>query len=318
MVNAVELRQSLSPVRGGLARVSELLAGALGSDVSPLAEASAHLTLLSGKMIRPALCLLSAGAAGGDVSAESLLLLAAALELLHTATLIHDDIIDGSALRRGRPTVNARWGDRAALLAGDFVFAKAFRLVCAAGDGRLTADLASVVAGMCEGEAIQMQTSPAHRDEATYLDIIRRKTAGLMSACCRCGAVLVHGSAEDAAALSRFGLAFGLAYQITDDNLDLAGDSAALGKPVASDVASGAPSLALFHLAASPGAPPDPSALPSGQLLDLLRSAGSLDYATRAARRHADDAKAALELLSPSRYREALSALADFGCCRDR
>jgi len=208
--------------------VEDALRGAVASSVSLLSRASEHIIRSGGKRLRPRVVLLSYKAAGGkDISRA--VPLAAAVELLHTASLIHDDINDRSDMRRGQATVNARWGDSLALLAGDFMFIRLLSLI-AAFDSRVIRVLADSCTAIVEGETLQMLSlGDTGMTEETYLRIVGQKTASLFSACAELGGLLAGGAEQQVSALKDYGLKMGTAFQIRDDTLDLVGRRDRLG-----------------------------------------------------------------------------------------
>lgn len=236
------LQEILGPVSEGLAAVERLLHSLVaGPGESEWLGATASALLdAGGKRLRPALVLLSAHA--GEYEAETAVPGAAALELLHLASLVHDDVIDQGTLRRGFPTVNARWGDALAILAGDHLFGKAVLAVSKL-PGVAARELATVIGELVTGEVDQQLGRERVPDLDAYLDRIGRKTAALFSACCRMGARLGRVGEVQTARLTQYGWWLGLSYQVVDDLLDLRGDPAALGKPVGMDAAAGVVTL---------------------------------------------------------------------------
>lgn len=230
----------LLPIEGELRRVEELLRAELSSAVQTVAAASRHILDAGGKRLRPSLVLLSAHACRGGFDCERAARIAASTELIHMATLMHDDVIDGSDSRRGRTTPNAIWGNQVSVLTGDYMLAKAFSLLAPDGDTGITQALSCATVAMAEGEISQIESrgdwsAPAER----YLSIIRDKTASFMSACCRIGAILAGGYQPAVEGLAQYGLNLGMAFQITDDLLDLVGDPVQTGKPVGADIREG-------------------------------------------------------------------------------
>lgn len=217
--------------------VDELLHQVVDSDVDVLRDASRHILEAGGKRIRPRLTLLAYEAAGGQ-DYKAILPVAAAVELVHTATLVHDDINDHGSLRRGRPTVNARWGRTFALLTGDFLFTKVYQLVAPYKD--LNVVFAETTVALVEGETLQAAAAKSGQlDRETYARIIAKKTASLFGACAKMGGMVAGGSADQLSALEQYGFNLGLAFQIVDDILDLIADSKTLGKTAGIDVAQG-------------------------------------------------------------------------------
>ena len=298
--------------------VEDALRGAVASSVSLLSRASEHIIRSGGKRLRPRVVLLSYKAAGGkDISRA--VPLAAAVELLHTASLIHDDINDRSDMRRGQATVNARWGDSLALLAGDFMFIRLLSLI-AAFDSRVIRVLADSCTAIVEGETLQMLSlGDTGMTEETYLRIVGQKTASLFSACAELGGLLAGGAEQQVSALKDYGLKMGTAFQIRDDTLDLVGRRDRLGKPVASDLEQGKMSLAtLFALKSSERAREVLFSNDAAQAIQLLRDTGALEYAMLKAREYSERAKEALSILPDSEAKAALFELADFAFARDQ
>jgi len=296
--------------------VEDALRRAVASKVSVLSKASEHIILSGGKRLRPRLVLLSHKASGGkDIS--RVVPLAAAVELLHTASLIHDDISDQSDLRRGQATVNAQWGDSLALLTGDFMFIRLLGLI-AAFDSRVIRVLADSCLALVEGETLEMLSlGDTGMDEQTYLRIVSQKTASLFSACAELGAVLARGSEPHVAALKEYGLNLGMAFQIRDDTLDLVGQRDELGKPVGSDLGQGKMSLAiLFALRKSERASELLLSRDAAQAIQLLRDIGALEYAVLKANEYSERAKKVLSVLPASEAKAELSKLADFVVAR--
>jgi octaprenyl-diphosphate synthase len=233
-------------LRHELAAVEMLLEDCSRSEVELLAEAARHILTAGGKRFRPQLTLLAARAFAPE--AAPAVPVAAALELIHTATLVHDDIVDESDSRRGRATANAFWGNAASVLMGDYLVMKAFALVAEIGDPRLIRLLCDTISRMCEGEVLQICVrSDAGLDIDTYLQIIEAKTGILMATCCRTGALLGGAALEQIEALTAFGTRVGVAFQIVDDVLDYTGEEGSLGKPIGSDLREGKVTLPLIY-----------------------------------------------------------------------
>jgi heptaprenyl diphosphate synthase len=224
-------------VQKELAQVEAELITVIHSPVSLITEIGGHLIEAGGKRLRPALYLLCAH--NGQRKTTQVLPMAVALELIHMATLVHDDVIDNSMTRRGIATANARWGNHISVLAGDYLFAKAFDTV-AATSGKMLKILTNTVCVLCEGEVIQIQSAfDPRQTEADYLSRIAKKTADFIAASCQLGGMSACLPAQDIQALYRFGNAVGLAFQITDDILDITGSQKQLGKPVGNDFRQG-------------------------------------------------------------------------------
>jgi octaprenyl-diphosphate synthase len=297
--------------------VEDALRDAVTSKVDLLSRAGGHVVLSGGKRLRPRVVLLSFKAAGGE-DISRVVPLAAAVELLHTASLVHDDINDRSDLRRGQTTVNARWGDSLALLAGDFLFISLLNLIAS-----FESSVIRVVADSClalvEGETLQVLTlRDIKMTEETYLKIVGQKTAALFSACAQLGAVLAGEAGQLASALSEYGRNLGIAFQIRDDTLDLVSRRDRLGKPVASDLVQGKMSLAtLFAIRESQEARDVLLSNDIGRAVELLNETGAIEYAMLKAREYSQKAKEALAILVGSSAKDALFDLADYAVARE-
>ncbi|HEX2051413.1 MAG TPA: polyprenyl synthetase family protein [Actinomycetota bacterium] len=300
-------------LRADMDRIEALLLDRAGSSAHPLvSEASTHLIKAGGKRLRPALVLMTAraGDARGDVADLS----AAAIELVHLATLYHDDVIDETDTRRGVPTVHAKWGTEVAVLAGDYLFARGCALGAEAG-GEVPGILARAIGEVCEGQILETASlGDAHRSIDDYLGIIRRKTAALFRAACELGAAASGVSGEDRAALVSYGEHLGLAFQMVDDLLDLVGDPDVTGKVPGTDLREG-----VFTLPVLIACERDASfaqRLAAGHLelepaLAALRTTGALDAALDLATSHASAAHTALETLPRAEWRDALDGMVD-------
>ena len=219
----------LAPVAVDLQRVDATIRARLASDVALVRQVAEYIVGGGGKRLRPALVLLSAGACGysGRTGHHEL---AAVVEFIHTATLLHDDVVDGSQLRRGRHTANAEFGNAAAVLVGDFLYSRAFQMMLSVESMRVMRVLADATNTIAEGEVLQlMNCHDPDVDEARYLDVIRRKTAKLFEAAARLGAVLAEAPAAVEAGLAEYGTRLGTAFQLIDDVFDYSGDAATIG-----------------------------------------------------------------------------------------
>ena len=248
-VNGARLEAILRPIEGDLARVSARLEACLRD---PIAANAVYLVAAGGKRLRPALVLL-AGRSGDYRGRRSALIdVAAAVELIHTATLIHDDIIDEAPTRRSQPTFHARFGTERAVLMGDYLYSLAFSMLAELGDAHLMAYTAEVCRRMSQGEFQEVAGRfRLNTSEAEYLEVIRNKTASLVAASCYLGARVAGAKLDTCERLARFGLSFGMAFQIVDDCLDLVGDESTVGKPLRSDLDKGSLSLPVIYLAHS-------------------------------------------------------------------
>ncbi|MBI3321984.1 MAG: polyprenyl synthetase family protein [Candidatus Omnitrophica bacterium] len=239
------LECALAPVKRQLKAVTERILSQL---TDPVARMVTYLVTAGGKRLRPALVLL-AGASGASPDQSALLDMATAAELIHTATLIHDDIIDRSPLRRSQPTFHHRWGTERAVLMGDYLYATAFTLLARLERPYVTQVMADVCQQLCRGELREVEARyRLDLTEAEYLDLIRDKTASLIGGCCRTGAYLGGCDPDTIARLAEFGINFGLAFQIMDDCLDLIGDQRRLGKSILADLDKGTLSLPIIYL----------------------------------------------------------------------
>lgn len=251
-----------APVAADLLQVESAIEAAIQTEDQLVAEVCMHLLRAGGKRIRPALALLSARVFIDDLA--PVVPLAAAIEMIHMATLVHDDVVDNSSTRRGLPTVNARWNNGVSVLAGDYLFAKAFSMLAESGHPRIVQVMADVVFAMSNGELQQLVGAgdPDQTVEA-YLDRISKKTAVFIAESCRVGALAVGASPDATEALYQFGLALGMGFQVIDDRLDYTATAWELGKPVAADVRSGILTYpVLYALRHAPG---------RDELLTLLR-----------------------------------------------
>lgn len=296
----------------------------LHSEVVLIRQVAEYIIGGGGKRLRPALVLLSAGALGYRGNAHHTL--AAVVEFIHTATLLHDDVVDESALRRGRPTANTLFGNAASVLVGDFVYSRAFQMMVNVDDMRVLRVLADATNVIAEGEVLQlMNCRNADIDEAGYLQVIRYKTAKLFEAAGRLGALLAGAPPAVEAAMATYGSHLGTAFQLIDDVLDYSGESGVIGKNVGDDLAEGKPTLPLIRVIQH-GGPEEAalvrSALASGGLDDLdrvlaaIRRSGALDYTRRQAEAEASAAAAALDSIPSTQYRDFLLQLAQFAVTR--
>ena len=306
-------------IREDLDKLEELLLQSLKSPVPLMTDMTSHVVKSGGKRLRPALFLLSARA-GRDFSLTKALPLGAALELIHTASLVHDDVIDEADLRRGVPTANAKWGKKMSILAGDYIFAAAFRLV-AGGDygNRVSLRLAELVENLSEGEILETQVAfsgAATEDE--YNDRISKKTANFLEICCELGGIVGGLSDEDTAKLAAYGKNIGMAFQITDDLLDLVQTEEKIGKPAGNDIRQGIMTLPMIRaLKISPDAEELAAILknPAGRVeraIEIISAADGIDYSRQKADDYLKAAKNILPNNLPSAVAETFIAAADF------
>lgn len=296
----------------------------LHSEVVLVRQVAEYIIQSGGKRLRPALVLLSAGALAyrGRFHHD----LAAVVEFIHTATLLHDDVVDESALRRGRETANAMFGNAASVLVGDFLYSRAFQMMVAVDDMRVMQVLSDATNIIAEGEVLQlMNCHDADVDEARYLQVIRYKTAKLFEAAAQLGAIIGGASPEQEQGLAVYGMHLGTAFQIIDDVLDYSGAEAETGKHVGDDLAEGKPTLPLIHVMQR-GRPEQAalvrSAIEQGgrdafaDVLVAVRESGALDRARRVAEAESVLAAEAIACLPASQYKESLLELSAFAVTR--
>ncbi len=305
---------SLELVREDIKRVDARMRDFSFPSSAPVVDTLERLLAAGGKRLRPALALLFGRML--RVAEEPLIRFSAAVEVIHTATLVHDDLVDHSSLRRGVPTVNAKWSAATAVLVGDFLFAWAARLTAATGSTAVVGRFADTLATIVDGEIRQISAGDACCGLTEYENRIQSKTAALFEVSCTGPALLAgDGAAADQAA--RYGNSFGMAFQIADDILDFVGDSASAGKPTGQDLAQGLLTLpAIYYFQTRPG-DPDVSAFRSGnrepelsaRLFDSIRSSDAIDQSKESARRHIERAVESLASLPKCAHRDALEDL---------
>ena len=320
------LEALFAPIQEDLAHVEAEIARMLSTHAEPLDKLIGHVSRFSGKRLRPALTLI-AGRLCGELSSDHHSV-GAIVELIHTATLVHDDILDESVMRRRVATVNHRVGNETVVLLGDYIFATSFMEAAALTDRFASRYLAEIVAIVCRGEILQVH----HRHdydlpEATYFRIIEDKTAALYAAALRCGAVLSGAPEAHAAALTRFGLKMGCAFQIVDDILDLTGEETTVGKSLGTDLDKAKMTLPLLRLrdrAAGSDADRVRDAILSsdhdrrGAISVLLHEYGAVESARETARTLVAEARTELAVLPDAPERELLSRAAEYVLARDR
>ena len=318
----------LAPVADDLGRVDAQIRARLDSDVALVRQVAQYIVASGGKRLRPALLLLACGAVGykEKSGSEARLQLAAVVEFIHTATLLHDDVVDESELRRGRSTANAAFGNAASVLVGDFLYSRAFQMMVDLDNMRVMQVLAEATNTIAGGEVLQLMGShDPEVDEARYLEVIRRKTAKLFEASARLGAVLAGSPRPLESGLADYGMHVGTAFQLIDDVLDYSGDAAAIGKSLGDDLAEGKPTLPLIYAmrcgtreqaaivrkAISEGGRED-----FARVHEVIRASGALDYARDTAGREAQAARLAIGGLPASEYKDSLLELASFSVTR--
>jgi len=320
----LSLQQLYALIGDDMLAVDAVIRQRLRSEVVLVNQVAEYIIAGGGKRMRPALVLLSAGAL--DYSGTHHHELAAVVEFIHTATLLHDDVVDESALRRGRDTANAVFGNAASVLVGDFLYSRAFQMMVQVGQMRVMQVLSSATNIIAEGEVLQlMNCHDPDVDEARYLQVIRYKTAKLFEAAAQLGAILAGASPEQEQALSAYGMHLGTAFQLVDDVLDYSGQEADTGKHLGDDLAEGKPTLPLIYVMQN-GTPEQAAcvrrAIETGGrddfplVLDAIRSSGALEHARGRAREAAEQAKMAISILPDSNYKRSLLELAAFAVDR--
>lgn len=316
------LRSYAACVAQPLDVVEARLAEVVASEVDAASAVAFHLLEAGGKRVRPALVLLSAGACGGNVCDPNVIDLAAAAELVHMGSLVHDDVVDETRERRGVPTAGGKWGNKISVLGGDFLVAKAFLLLAGIGKPEVIQVLSSTAVRMTESEVLQAECEgDVHGWSANYWRIIKGKTAAFTAACCECGAILAQACPETRAAIAAFGEDFGLAFQISDDLLDILGDPAETGKDVGTDLTQGKFTLpvllALQHAAGQDQARLqsllEPGFLSADQAREVLRitvECGATGIARQMALDYTEKARVYVDSLPRSEYISAMAALA--------
>ena len=297
------------------------------SRVQAITEIGEYLRAGGGKRIRPALLLLSSKLF--DYQGTGAVRLGAVVEIIHTATLVHDDIIDDAKTRRGRPAANTQWGNSKCVLAGDWLYMQAFKIALQERNFRVLDTLIELTQQMVEGELLQMETLGTSITQEDYFDLIFRKTACLFSVCMRLGAILGGATPAQEAALGKYGHDLGMAFQIVDDVLDLTASEDILGKPVASDLREGKATMAVIH--ALERCTPEErrkietilrerafNGVKHGDILEILQRYGSLEAASECAAKYAESARKAICTFPDSEIKRALLWAPEFVVAREK
>src|SRR5712671_5128210 len=297
------------------------------SNVGAITDIGEHLRAGGGKRIRPALLLLAAKLFPHEE--RSAICLGAVVEVIHTATLVHDDIIDEAKTRRGRPAANTQWGNSKCVLAGDWLYMQAFKIAVQERNFRLLDVLIELTQQMVEGELLQMEKLGKCITLEEHLDLIFRKTACLFSVCMRAGGILGGATAEQEERLGQYGRDLGLAFQIVDDVLDLTASESVLGKPVASDLREGKATMAVIH-ALERSTPAERKQIETvmverafngvthADILEIRNRYGSLEYASKEAARYAESARDAIYVFPDSEIKRALLWAPEFVVAREK
>jgi len=309
-----------APVEDDFEAVNQFVIDQLYSNVSLVESIGHYIVAAGGKRMRPVLVLLSSRAC--DIDNDDHLPMAGVIEFIHTATLLHDDVVDMSTLRRGRPTANSQWNNPSSVLVGDFIYSRAFQILVSLQNMRIMQIMADTTNRIAEGEVLQLLNKHnVEVSEADYMRVIHNKTAILFEAAAQCGAILAGAGEHIEDALRRFGLHVGTAFQLIDDVLDYEGDSEKLGKNIGDDLAEGKPTLPLIY-AMQHGSETDASliagSLKTGglesleKIIAVVQESGGLSYTRKLAQEQAEKAIACLEALPESSYRTALDSMARF------
>lgn len=322
-----DLARIYQPVAGDLEEVERRLQAQMATYQGVVGDLMGHVGRFAGKRMRPSVCVL-AGKALGQVNAIHYDV-AVVAEMIHTATLVHDDVLDGANIRRNLPAVNAKWGTEVSVLFGDYLFAKAFALCASIPNRDVLLTMAETAKVMCLGELLQnVNRFNFALSEHDYIDIITRKTAHLFGSCAELGALAAGCDPETRESMREFGTALGVAFQIVDDHLDLIGNEAEVGKTLGTDLDKGKVTLPLIGLFERLDEPrrrevqallADPDAPDKRRIaVDLIESHGLASFALDRAEEYVAGAKARLSVLPRNGFREALEALADYVVVRRR
>lgn len=316
----------LTPVKDDFDATNRLIIEQLHSDVGLVENIGHYIVNSGGKRLRPMLVLLTANALGIKDQSAQMHSLAAIIEFIHTATLLHDDVVDVSNMRRSRLTANAKWGNAPAVLVGDFLYSRAFQMLVELGSMPIMGILSNTTNVISEGEVQQLvNAKDPSVSEANYLKVIHKKTSALFEAACESAAILAGANEHQQKAAFDFGHHLGMAFQLIDDALDYEGDSETLGKNVGDDLAEGKPTLPLIY--AMQHAPKEEqnivrNAITAGDatalsaIVEIVKSCGALDYTHQAAKTHAQKAEQALAGLPANSFTQAMASLAQFAVAR--
>jgi octaprenyl-diphosphate synthase len=322
-----DLKQKiLAAVENDLADIEKALSDNLNPYLDLVSEVAGHILFSGGKRLRPLLMVLSARVCGYNGNYEKTF--STALEYLHTATLLHDDLVDDASLRRGKPVAHAAWGNSISVLVGDYLLARALSISAGTGSLRVIQILAELTESMSQGEVHQlMRKGDISLTEEEYLEVIRRKTAVLFEAACRVSAIIADAPQEEEAALAEYGYNLGIAFQMADDLFDYTLQTSELGKEVGADLREGKLTLPVIHaLKQAQSADrdlmvkiiqnPDFSISDFNTLIDLLNNYGGLAYTEKSAAAYIDTAKNALSVFEPSQTKETMIDIANYVLAR--
>lgn len=321
----MDIQSIYSLIQDDMTAVDALIQQRLQSDVALINQLGFYIINSGGKRLRPAIAILSAKACGyqGDKHIN----LATIIEFIHTATLLHDDVVDNSDMRRGQETANSLWGNEASVLVGDFLYTRSFEMMVEMDSMRLMQILSSTTNIIAEGEVLQLlNCHDADTTESRYLEVIHHKTAKLFEAAGQLGAVICKTTNQIEKAMSLYAMHLGSAFQLVDDLLDYSHSSETIGKNIGDDLAEGKPTLPLIH-AMRQGTDQQAAiireAIEQGQrdrideIITIINETGAIDYTAHAAAQEVAHAKQALNILPETDYKQALLSLADFAISRD-
>lgn len=321
----MDIQSIYSLIQDDLNAVDQLIQQRLQSDVALINQLGYYIINSGGKRLRPAIAILSARACGYD--GDKHINLATIIEFIHTATLLHDDVVDNSDMRRGKETANNLWGNEASVLVGDFLYTRSFEMMVEMDSMRLMQILSHTTNVIAEGEVLQLlNCHDADTTEARYLEVIHHKTAKLFEAAGQLGAVICNASKEIEDAMAGYAMHLGSAFQLVDDLLDYSQSSETIGKNIGDDLAEGKPTLPLIY-AMRKGNEQQASvirqAIENGErdriddIITIINETGAIDYTAHAAAQEVAQAKAALDILPDTDYKQALIGLAEFAISRD-
>ena len=325
----VDIKSILVPIQAEMHKLDAVIEHSLRSDVALINQISQYLIQAGGKRIRPALTFLIAGAIKDVALVEHRHEIAAVVEFIHTATLLHDDVVDDSDLRRGRKTANAVFGNSASVLVGDFLYSRAFQMMVVPGQLKIMEILSTATNIIAEGEVLQLlNLNDPDITEARYRQVIMYKTAKLFEAATQLGAVLAKGNAEQYAAAAQYGSSLGIAFQIMDDWLDYASDAESMGKNAGDDLREGKPTLPLIYLLNHGNAKQKilvQQAIEQSDALDEdfyqtvlheVRNSSAMSYTLEQAKLESEKAKSCLSVFEDNACTESLRALCDYSIAR--
>ena len=321
----MDIQSIYSLIQDDMTAVDAMIQSRLQSDVVLINQLGHYIINSGGKRLRPALAILCARACG--YQGEQHINLATIIEFIHTATLLHDDVVDGSDMRRGQETANNLWGNEASVLVGDFLYTRSFEMMVEMESMRLMSILSHTTNIIAEGEVLQLlNCNDADTTEASYLEVIHHKTAKLFEAAGQLGAVINQASPEVEQAMTNYAMHLGSAFQLVDDLLDYSESSDTIGKNIGDDLAEGKATLPLIYAMRQGNAQQAHiirEAIEQGQrdkiddIISIIKQTGAIDYTAQAAQNEITQAKSALTSIADSDYKQALIGLADFAINRN-